>query len=341
MTSSPVPESENNKNLRRRFTKTHLILLFALVGIFSGMMVRFASKTADISQPTDSRLAKKTTPSRSHPTIEASSAVVAPEYPTLSPEPMRLLKKVLAGTKWNSGPNAFGLDKPPVGQEGATVGPAAVAYAQDRIHVLDNVNKRILRFDLNGNPLSSVVLATGIATDLAIDATGSSLLVIDHLNDRIYKVEGDEATFLAQVSMKKDFPLGTKFSYDAEAHTLLPQNLEQDGLARIDGNNIVLGLSNNEKLAIAFDKPVACVEEMLTDGRGIVWVLYTLEGDYRMRRVARVDRAQGTVGVAEIDVWFPFDATRHMAATQNGVVLFAGDQQEGRLVSFDYKGGDF
>ncbi len=92
-------------------------------------------------------------------------------------------------------------------------------------------------------------------------------------------------------------------------------------------------------IAITFDKPVACIEESLADSNGVIWVLYTLQGDYRMRRLARVDTSKGLAETAETDIWFSFDATRRMALTRKGVVLFAGDMKEGRIVVFDYNGG--
>jgi hypothetical protein len=176
-----------------------------------------------------------------------------------------------------------------------------------------------------------------VATDLIVDASGNSLVLIDHMYDKVYRVDGDALVLIGNVPLKADYPLGTQFTYDADAKTL-SAIVNMDDIAAIQGNNVTLTLNNQEKLSIAFDKPLAGVEQVVTDANGIIWLLYSQEGDYRMRRVARVDRTRGTVGVAEIDVWFPFDATRHMAATGNGVVVFGGDQQEGRLISFDYTG---
>jgi hypothetical protein len=275
---------------------------------------------------------------RSENNVAAEGAANA--HNRFAPQPMRLVKRVLVEKKWNDGPDAFGLDKPPAGKDGAVIGPAAVAFARGNIYLLDNVNRRLLGFDQSGQPISSVAIPSNVATDLTVDASGNSLVLIDHMNDSLYKMDGNEAVLLGRVPLKQDFPLGTKFDYDAVSNTLHAQDLEQDGLVRIDGSNLILGGKGLENVTIPFDKPVACVEEMITDPNGIVWVLYTLEGDFRMRRIARVDRAQGSVGVAEVDAWFAFDSTRHMATTPQGVVLFAGDEKAGRLVAFDYAGGN-
>src|SRR4030095_13330715 len=97
------------------------------------------------------------------------SSPAPPSYPTLTNVAMRLIKKVLVSKKWNTGPDSFGLDKPPAGKEGATVGPAAVTYFNGKLYLLDNPNKRILCYDQSGNLLSSVELPNTVATDLSVD----------------------------------------------------------------------------------------------------------------------------------------------------------------------------
>ncbi len=250
---------------------------------------------------------------------------------------MKLEKRVLVRSEWNSSSNAFGLDKPLPGQEGATVGPSSVAYSNGHFYVLDNVNKRVLRYDDAGNLLAKIALPTKGATDMTTDSLGV-VVVIDHYNDRIYKIEGDAAILIGSASAKKQFPIGTKFDYDTVSNTLSARDVDSDGLAKVDGNKLVVALGDGKEFPITFGSAISSVEEVMTDSNGIVWVLYNLEGDYRMRRVARVDPASGTVQVAELDVWFAFDTTRHMAPARNGIVVFAGDGKEGRLISFEYAG---
>ncbi|MDB6029191.1 MAG: hypothetical protein JWM68_5414 [Verrucomicrobiales bacterium] len=338
-------ENKPRKQSRSKLAKTALVGLVAIVAILVFVLRPFKGSQTEIS--TTRQLSTK---SGAHPelmrpkltpTVSGLAAVAepsAPTYPTLTNVAMRLIRKVLVSKKWNAGADSFGLDKPPAGKEGATVGPAAVTFFKGNLYVLDNPNKQILCYDQAGKLLSSVELPNTVATDLSVDASGSSLVLIDHMHDRIYKIDGNELVLLSSVPLKENFPLGTKFSYDSASETLSTQEVHQDGLCDIDGKNLVLNFKDGGKLGIPFDRPVTCVEEIVTDANGIVWVLYTLEGDYQMRRIARVDRAKGTVGSAEVDVYFAFDATRHMAATGTGIVLFGGDNNEGRLISFNYDG---
>lgn len=319
------------------------ILIFLLaIGILFIWLTRQEKSPASPVTDSASITPSSSSPGRVLPRATArAEAPVTPNartnaYLALKPQSMRLDQKVLLKKKWNDGPDAFGLDKPP-GGEGARIGPAAVAFLNGNIYLLDNPNKRVLGFDQAGNRISSAPLTNTVASDLSVDASGTSLVLVDHMNNTVYRVDGNETTLLATASIKDDYPLGTRFSYDPASDSL-SASMGTEDQAAIDGNNVVLKLSKDNQLGIAFDKPVACVEEVMTDAKGIVWVLFTLEGDYRMRRVARVDPVNGSAGVAEVDVWFDFDATRHMAATQNGVVIFAGDREEGRLVSFDYQG---
>lgn len=267
--------------------------------------------------------------SASQPAASDPSAIV--------PHSMQLTKKILVSKKWNSGPDAFAVDRPAAGQEGAAIGPGAVIYANNRIHVLDNANQRILGFDKTGRQLSSTPLPAPQASDLVADSSGSMLFAVDHFHRTIYKVEGDQTTELETSLPLKDLPVGTKFTYDANTGSLSAQ----DNVGDYEGSNLILQLDPAQPpLSIRMEKPVACVEEVATGPDGIVWVLYTLEGDYRMRRVARVDPAARTAGVAEVDVWFAYDSTRHLAPTENGVVIVAGDMEEGRLLNFEYTDGD-
>ena len=102
--------------------------------------------------------------------------------------------------------------------------------------------------------------------------------------------------------------------------------------------NILLKFKDGRELRIGFERPVQCVEEVTMDRQGIVWVLYTLAGDYQLRRLARVDPVRQTVGVAMLDVFFVYDVARHMAPSGNGIMIVAGDTETGRLLSFEYSG---
>lgn len=261
----------------------------------------------------------------------------APVEPVI-PVPLHLYRRVLAQKNWNDGEDAFGLERPE-GGEGAILGPSSVLYANGNIYVLDTVNARLLGYDETGNLLTSVALPETHMVDVIVDLSDGALLLIDQLRDRIYKVQGNELIQHQELPIRSVHPFGTKFAYDAEAGVLIPQNDDAHALTEIQDNHLILRSTNGEKaLTIAFDKPLVSVEEAVADPGGNVWVLYSLEGDYRKRRLARIDPERKTAGVTEIDVWFAFDATRHMTVTRTGVAVFAGDQQGGRLLAFDYLG---
>ena len=252
--------------------------------------------------------------------------------PVLTPQPMKLVSNVLARSAWNSGAEAFGQEQP---AEGATIGPASVVYAKSNVYVLDTVNGRILGYDKEGHKVSSVELPTKVLTDMFVNAADSSLMLIDQVNNNVYRVNGNETSLLGSAELK-NFSVGTRFAYDPATGDVRGE--DPGGLAENADGKLVVGFESGKPVTILFDKPVFCVDEAARDGHGNIWVLFTLEGDFRMRRLARVDAGRSTVGVAEIDAWFAFDATRRMAATEDGVVVFAGDDKEGRLLSFDYGG---
>ena len=339
MTDNPA-----QRDRRQRTARYGLIIGAVLVAILLLLLSFFPRQErraeASVSQTDTTRKASEGTPLTIRKTRLNSSEppTSGAKGSTFSPQHMQLEKKILVIKKWNGPGDSFGLDKPSAGQEGATVGPSSVAYVQGKLCVLDNVNKRILFYDRSGNLLSSVALPTKTCTDLAVDTSGKHLLAIDHYENKVYKVDGDQTSLFATVTIRDDLPIGTKFAFDANANALYTQEVHQDGLADIDGSNLIIGPKTENPLTVSFDRPVFCVEEVVTDPKGLVWVLYTLEGDFQMRRIARIDPKQGTVGTTEVDVYFPFDATRHMVATGDGVVLFAGDADTGRLISFDYQG---
>jgi hypothetical protein len=327
-----------------RAAKSVFILILAvLLVLFWKQTFSGPSKTSAPPAAPAKNVSTKTESVRLHLARKRLNAEPAPDANAsttagLEPQAMKLEKRILAFRKWNGGPDSFGRYSPPPGQEGATVGPSSLAYVRGKLHLLDNVNKRIMVYDMNGNLLSSIPLPTHTMTDLAVDKTGTQLLVIDHYENKVYKIEGDQLIFFSSISLREDLPIGTKFAFDTESNSLFTQEVHQDGLADIDGNNLIIGPNTDQKMSVAFDRPVACVEEVVTDAKGIVWVLFTLEGDFQMRRIARIDPAGGNVGTAELDVYFPFDSTRHMVAVGDGVVVFAGDPDTGKLISYRYAG---
>ena len=286
---------------------------------------------------------------------------ICPKYTTLTPQTMVLEKTIVTEKKWNSNDDAFGLLVP---ADGSPTGPASIAYYKSNVYLLDSVKGRIVRFNNTGQSHLIGTVPTLLASDLVIDPTDDSLLVISQLEDKIYRFnKNGKIKHTRSVPMRKELVYPSKFTYESSDGTLFGQDLSQQsglvGVMREDqnidtakryvekdpqvifeaqGNKMLLNFEASQKIfAITFDRPVICIEEALADSNGIIWVLYTLQGDYRMRRLARVDSVRNLVQVAETDIWFAFDATRRMAVTPKGVVLLAGDMEDAKIVSYDYK----
>lgn len=247
---------------------------------------------------------------------------------------MQLKARTLVEKAWNSGPDALGLFIPK--GEGPASGPSGVLYHRGRLHVIDGVNKRMLVYDMEGNCVDAITLPSPTASDLMIDASDDSLMMIDHIADNIYKIKDGQVTLLGTASVKKDFPFRTKFEYDAKTKEVVESSASH--IADVANGNLVIKRPGSEPITVQFDHPAAFVQEVATDGRGNLWVMYTQEGDYRIRRLARLDASGRVVGTTKIDVWFAYDATRHMTATDNGVAIVAGDNKSGRLLTFDFAG---
>lgn len=287
---------------------------------------------------------------------------LCPEYTSLEPQPMVLNAKILAKSRWNSGDNAFGLSR---NEEGPESGPASILCHNNNIYLLDSVKGRVLYFDQNGQSQASISLPTATASDMAIDSSDSSLIIVSQREDRMYRIRNGRMSQVLPLGVKRKLAFPSKFNYDNSSETLFAEDSVRQNRQRgviqknrtvlsntpradknpqvvseAQGSRLFLRLDNNPQIfAVNFEKPVFCIEETLADSNGVIWVLFTLEGDYRLRRLARVDTANSTAQTAETDIWFSFDATRRMALTRKGVVLFAGDADEGRIVRFDYTGG--
>lgn len=286
---------------------------------------------------------------------------ICPEYTKLKLQAMALNAKVIAKKKWNNGQDAFGLKK---SDQGAETGPASIAYEKGIIYILDSANCRILHFDSKGQMRAPITVPTDLASDIAIDDSDSSLFVIAQLEDKAYRLKAGKLFQTLPLGLNRKLVFPAKFSYNSYTETLyaedtIKQNQRREVIRKgvnvsasisptetapevicdIAGNSILLRISNNPQIfAAAFDQTVFCLEESAADSSGIVWILFTLEGDYRIRRLARIDTLKSLAQTAQTDIWFSFDATRRMALTENGIVLFAGDAEEGRIVRFDYNG---
>ena len=287
---------------------------------------------------------------------------ICTEYTPLKPQAMTLKQTVLTRKRWNSNDNAFGLLKP---EKGPAIGPASIAYHKGTIYLLDSVKKRVLRFNKTGKPHTAISVPTSIASDLVIDPTDDSLLVVSQLEDKVFRFQKGKLRKTQSVPLKKSLGYPTKFSYDRHSRTLFarkqnqrenlvavvnqknslqtnkqPMEKNPQVLTEIQGSHLILKIDSNPQVfAVSFDRPVGCIDEAAVDDNGVAWILYTLRGDYRIRRVARIDTANAHAETAQLDIWFSFDATRRMTLTDNGVALMAGNETQGRIVAFDYMGG--
>jgi hypothetical protein len=289
----------------------------------------------------------------------------------VTPKAIHLTKKVLLEKPWNSAPEALGrfVPKSEDGtKEGLILGPTSVACIGDSIYVFDNNDpgrRRLAVYDANGRMRSSISLPGGLSwADLVVDSSDSSLFVIDHALNQIYKVRNGELNQTGPVSLK-DFSLGMRFGYDKGSGTLYVRDRERNEDVPIlinnqpvnssvqnaqtfspvwgdfypeNNSNLLLNFRDGSNLRVAFERRVESVDEMTMDQRGRVWVIFTLEGDYRVRRLAVVDPVRKAAGVELLDIQFPYENIRRMAPGRDGIVIVSGDDEKGLLRSYDYSG---
>ncbi|MCE5187448.1 MAG: hypothetical protein LLF76_15110 [Planctomycetaceae bacterium] len=283
---------------------------------------------------------------------------ICPQYTVLKPQPLALQQTVVVEKEWNSDDAAFGLLTP---ADGPPLGPAAIAGANGILYVLDSVKHRVLGFTADGSLSTTIEVPTSHASDLIIDPADNSVIVVSQLEDKIHKFQNGRLHEARSAALRKNFEYPAKFSYDRDskklyapnqnhpeklaaanqtpASELVEQPKDQQVTAEVQGNDLILKTENSSNvLVLPFDQPVGYIDETVTDENGIVWVLYTLEGDYRIRRLARIDTLNARAETTQINVWFSFDATRRMTATPAGVALMTGDTSHGRIVTFDYAG---
>jgi hypothetical protein len=288
--------------------------------------------------------------------------IITPAYTLLEPRMMELHQSTLAEAAWNSNDSAFGLLKP---ENGPPVGPASITYHKGRVYLLDSVKGRVLGFSKADKSRTATALPTSIATDLVVDPTDDSLVVVSQLEDKIYRFRNGKLNRTESVPMKKSYEYPAQFNYDRHSRSLYTQQPNRLGkraavlrqgaprqaaersdeqnlqvLTEVQDHQLRVKLDSNPQIfAVEFSQPVGFIDEAVVDENGTVWVLYTLKGDYRIRRLARIDTINAQAETALINVWFAFDATRRMTVTDSGVALMTGDEAQGRIVTFDYAGG--
>ncbi|HOK66984.1 MAG TPA: hypothetical protein PK054_11755 [Anaerohalosphaeraceae bacterium] len=301
---------------------------------------------------------------------DGNTLVQSPEYIVslysetipLVPKAMAVQAKILVQHKWNENPDAFSLLESP---DGTVIGPAAIVCRKNQVHVLDTAKGRILTYDLHGRRQKQILLPTSSASDLVIDPNDNSFLVISQAEDRVHRLRPGRPIRTQPLHVRRQLAYPAQFRYDPSSETLMAkdgarqnrwagvlrrnQNIfrqsgdisptQSDVLAETaEGGILVKSPRYKSIYSVSFEQPVRCIEETLEDKNGVIWLLFTLEGDYRIRRLCRIDLEKQTAQTAQIDVWFSFEAARRMDLTDQGVVLLAGDNQEGRIILFEYQG---
>ena len=282
---------------------------------------------------------------------------------TIVPEPMNLAVTTIASRPWNGAADSFGLWR---SGEGPTIGPAAVAYGNGRIYLLDSVKNRLLEYGQSGDSVNVTAIPFDAPTDLVLAPDSSTLIVAGQRTGELCKIGPDKALArLPSVDMRH-FTFPATFSFEAQSGTLYAREATAPDLlfpvlrggraieakkrtpvsapgpvASVQGPFLIIALAGGaQTFRIDMGRPVFCVEETVLDGSGCVWARYTLEGDYRVRRFMRLDTGRGAAGVALTAIWFPFDAARRMAGMAHGVVVFAGDMTEGRILTITHADED-
>ena len=263
-------------------------------------------------------------------------------------QPAGVSRKVVVSRPWGKGVGSFGFEAE---AEGASTIPAAVALNSVGINVLDTANKRVLTFDKAGKLLKKVDLPTATACDVVAD--GAGLVVVDQLNSTAYEVMGNRVS--AQSVDVKGLALGTKFSLDPATKALQAREASQGALVslangsktaasvavEVKGNTVLVGVGA-DVVAVDLGAKVLDAAEVVTDGKGVVWMLVGLvDGDGVAFKLVSLDPAKKAAKAASIQTYIPGDCTRRMVGVDNGVLLFEGDSEAGRVVSFEPAGGEF
>ena len=154
-----------------------------------------------------------------------------------------------------------------------------------------------------------------------------------------------------------------RFSYDAASHILSARDASQGGYipilkgdtplkdvepqplgqlsAQIQDQGVIISMPDGNTVRIFVKGTVLDVTEITQSKNKVVWFLMSMyQDDQVYTRLVRFDPAKAPAGYAWIDTQLPDDTTRRMAAVDEGVVLFEGDSNEGRLVLYSYEKGE-
>lgn len=103
---------------------------------------------------------------------------------------------VVLSASWGAGPGQLGHRRDP---ESASEGPMSLLVDKSGVVILDNVNRRVARFDAHGAPLHAIPLDTEAAQDLA--RAGERIAVLDRLHDKRVSIYDADSMPSAAVSL--------------------------------------------------------------------------------------------------------------------------------------------
>lgn len=131
-----------------------------------------------------------TTTSKTPPPPAARDAATTPvATPAARDAAVASTARVVLRAAWGSGPGQLGRRADP---ESAAVGPMSFFVDRHGVTVLDNVNRRIARFDARGRPLPPIALPDEAAQDV-VRGAGDRVAVLERLRDprvMLYDADG-------------------------------------------------------------------------------------------------------------------------------------------------------
>ncbi len=275
-------------------------------------------------------------------------------------------RRVLVRRSWGKGGETFGKFVPPEGR-GAQDIPRSIAGDAGQIYLLDTVNSRVLVFAVAGGKLvKEISLPTATASDIIVNSSTGTFFVIDQAGRSVYKISEDKAALFSKLDKIEAMSIidaDARFSYDAASHTLSARDASQGGYipilkdatplngtepqpmgqlsAQIEDQGVIISMPDGNTVRIFVKGTVLDVSDIAQSPNRVIWFIMTMyQDDQVFSRLVRFDPAKGPANYAWIDTKLPESITRRMAAIDEGVVLFEGDSNEGRLVLYMYEKGE-
>lgn len=167
-------------------TGTKIALILGAIGLV-GLALWWLAGSPD--EAASDRLATPRTPggegTSDGPTARATAdSGSQPEVPEAIDEEVPTVRPVFARARWGSGPGELGRSRP---DEANPEAPMSLAGTGDGLVVLDQVNRRLVRFGPDGAPTGTTPLTMSEPQDLAIAPDGTTA-VLDRLVDHTVTV---------------------------------------------------------------------------------------------------------------------------------------------------------